>query len=224
MGIGGTLAAQRSSSHFRHLYKMRLFVYNLVTLFVTSSVDFAVATAAADSSSEECRTYTNFFNINPNARWYCYNARTHICEPVEGKSVNAGKRNCFPTVELCYWHCRAHSDCLLPRESGKSCGNKKELAYYFDSANQTCTLFLYNGCGGNFNRFASLHECHVICRGNPCVTPLEFNPEYCDEKMTFHYYSQFSGKCATNQHCNRLGTNYKTKTDCEEACILKKKP
>uniref|UniRef100_A0A6M2D909 Putative secreted protein n=1 Tax=Rhipicephalus microplus TaxID=6941 RepID=A0A6M2D909_RHIMP len=86
---------------------MRLFVYNLVTLFVTSSVDFAVATAAAVSSSEECRTYTNFFNINPNARWYCYNARTHICEPVEGKSVNAGKRNCFPTVELCYWHCRA---------------------------------------------------------------------------------------------------------------------
>ncbi|KAL3195462.1 hypothetical protein MRX96_045663 [Rhipicephalus microplus] len=199
---------------------MVLLVYKLVALFATSSVVTVTATTA-DALSGKCRTYTYFNNANRNAKWYCYNPETHKCDPVKGGSRNAGKPNCFPTVELCYWHCRAYSDCLLPHNSGNECAKNKELAYYYDSINKTCTLFLYKGCNGNFNRFTSLHECQVICRGTPCVTVPEVSPEYCDVRMSFYYYSDFSGTCVNNQFCNRLGSNYRTMTDCQEACMLK---
>uniref|UniRef100_A0A6G5AA53 Putative bovine pancreatic trypsin inhibitor n=1 Tax=Rhipicephalus microplus TaxID=6941 RepID=A0A6G5AA53_RHIMP len=201
---------------------MILFVYNLFMLFATSSVDTTAAIPAdSAASSGKCRTYTNINIANTNAQWYCYNSSTHICKPVEGKLANSGNPNCFPTVELCYWHCRAHSDCLLRHDSGSECKKPKKLAYYYDTATRTCTLFLYKGCGGNFNRFRSLHDCQVICRGTPCVTIPEVLPEYCDVNMPFYYYSDFSGKCVTTQTCNRRGSNYKAMTDCQESCILK---
>ncbi|GMH32763.1 hypothetical protein BSKO_00597 [Bryopsis sp. KO-2023] len=37
------------------------------------------------------------------------------------------------------------------------------LRYYFDSRRNGCTPFLYSGCDGNSNRFASRAECKVVC-------------------------------------------------------------
>jgi hypothetical protein len=36
-------------------------------------------------------------------------------------------------------------------------------SYYFDSLEMKCKPFVYGGCGGNSNRFASIDECEGIC-------------------------------------------------------------
>ncbi len=57
--------------------------------------------------------------------------------------------------------------CELERDNGIVCpgvrrGNFMDQFYYEPNANR-CQHFVYNGCGGNANRFSSLWECNMSC-------------------------------------------------------------
>uniref|UniRef100_A0A131Z2Q5 Tissue factor pathway inhibitor n=1 Tax=Rhipicephalus appendiculatus TaxID=34631 RepID=A0A131Z2Q5_RHIAP len=124
--------------------------------------------------------------------------------------------------------------CSLPKDSGDSeCDAPKKLMYYFDKKSQTCELFLYNGCNGNQNRFEEMRRCEVTCKGSVCVTTPHVSPEYCDDppvperiqrKMEFYKYNPQTGSCQNSIFCNREGSNYKTRKDCERRCLFKKRP
>ena len=51
--------------------------------------------------------------------------------------------------------------CLLPRNPGP-CRAYMPM-YYFNAFQDRCEKFIYGGCGGNANRFESLHECRQTC-------------------------------------------------------------
>ncbi|CAD6196460.1 unnamed protein product [Caenorhabditis auriculariae] len=55
-------------------------------------------------------------------------------------------------------------DCLSARDSGDFCnaGPQRQM-YYFVPAQGICQPFMYNGCGGNENRFNSSAECREAC-------------------------------------------------------------
>jgi len=57
--------------------------------------------------------------------------------------------------------------CEIEVDSGIICpGLRRELhidQFYYDVDNNRCSHFLYNGCGGNANRFSSLWECTQSC-------------------------------------------------------------
>lgn len=203
--------------YFFHLRTMALVVCHLVVTLFTASARDSLADGA-------CKTYADFISANLNGKWYCYNENKHLCEPAKENPAPSGRPNCFPTEELCYWHCRAHTDCLLPRDHGYSeCGQESKLMYYFDNQTQRCTLFLRKGCGGNGNVFDTLHHCEVTCRGLTCITVISPEPEYCvqPQGLEFFYYSAHSGSCMKHNRCNRLGSNYNSFKDCQEACIYK---
>lgn len=52
--------------------------------------------------------------------------------------------------------------CLLPPDVGQ--GTSFTLAVHYDVNKDQCTPFLYNGEGGNANRFENERECITQCR------------------------------------------------------------
>ncbi|EFP05730.1 hypothetical protein CRE_27029 [Caenorhabditis remanei] len=59
-----------------------------------------------------------------------------------------------------------NESCQEPPSRGHSrCGkNLKSIKYYFDKKLEMCLPFLYEGCGGNFNRFDDSDMCNLRCR------------------------------------------------------------
>jgi len=51
--------------------------------------------------------------------------------------------------------------CLLKNDAG-GCGNYAPR-WYFEPVTGVCRRFLYGGCGGNANRFATAEACWVRC-------------------------------------------------------------
>ncbi|EGT40018.1 hypothetical protein CAEBREN_31770 [Caenorhabditis brenneri] len=55
--------------------------------------------------------------------------------------------------------------CRLPKNNGFACGvTTPHSAYYFDVEIRECIEFMFEGCGGNQNRFASRQECINGCK------------------------------------------------------------
>ncbi len=49
-------------------------------------------------------------------------------------------------------------------EEGHTCsGSEAQQAFYYDGSDNTCKAFVYNGCGGNLNKFWSEQRCKRRC-------------------------------------------------------------
>ncbi|KAL6733245.1 hypothetical protein Aduo_003908 [Ancylostoma duodenale] len=55
------------------------------------------------------------------------------------------------------------SDCTLPIKSGPCLAYMPRYGY--DAKREECVKFIYGGCGGNGNNFATQAECESICLG-----------------------------------------------------------
>ena len=54
-----------------------------------------------------------------------------------------------------------NSICRLPKETGP-CRNIR-TRFYFNIDSKKCEAFVYGGCRGNANNFASIEDCHIAC-------------------------------------------------------------
>ena len=59
---------------------------------------------------------------------------------------------------------RGRRACLLRPRPGP-CHHYLPQFYYYNAHLATCFTFIYGGCGGNSNRFATREECESYCRG-----------------------------------------------------------
>ena len=60
--------------------------------------------------------------------------------------------------------------CRLVKREGVVCGKVGGgERWYFENGIRACQKFLYRGCDGNGNNFASLDECEEKCEGNAYV-------------------------------------------------------
>lgn len=58
----------------------------------------------------------------------------------------------------------ADVDCFAARDSGNTCSeNSSSRMFYYLPRLGTCQPFMYQGCGGNSNRFRSAQECRAAC-------------------------------------------------------------
>lgn len=57
-------------------------------------------------------------------------------------------------------------DCFQEKKEGYCyyIANKPRGRYYYDSTDRQCKQFMYNGCGGNTNRFGSREFCESTCQ------------------------------------------------------------
>ncbi|KAH9515020.1 hypothetical protein Btru_021689 [Bulinus truncatus] len=86
-----------------------------------------------------------------------------------------GNGNSFETKEQCEGRCLGAAErkvnqegkaskCLLSPEVGPC---KAQLSrYHYDQSSDTCSNFMYGGCGGNENNFQTREECEEVCTRN----------------------------------------------------------
>ncbi|CAG9534594.1 unnamed protein product [Cercopithifilaria johnstoni] len=68
------------------------------------------------------------------------------------------------------WGCcptRAYT-CQLSSSKGVTCDTGSSYRYFYNSQTQECESFLYNGCDGNSNNFATYEECESYCGVSSC--------------------------------------------------------
>jgi len=98
------------------------------------------------------------------ARWYFNEAKCR-CQPFAYGGCD-GNANNFETLEDCQSLCEEWTqpaECLEPTEAG-DCGDNQQTRYYFNSETNLCKKFIYTGCGGNGNNFASKTDCRNKCK------------------------------------------------------------
>ncbi|GFY60856.1 kunitz-type U19-barytoxin-Tl1a [Trichonephila inaurata madagascariensis] len=94
--------------------------------------------------------------------------------------------------------------------------------FFYDTETQTCRKFIYGGCQGNGNRYASEEECMQQCgalaSSNPCEQEKKVGP--CRAIFRKYYFNKESGKCERFDYggCQGNDNRFNTKEECQAMC------
>ncbi|XP_075757222.1 papilin-like [Pelodiscus sinensis] len=151
---------------------------------------------------------------------YFYNPVTESCEMfIYGGCLGNGNR--FSTKEECLRTCgQPDGDvCQLPPEVGP-CKAYMPM-YFYNPVTKSCERFIYGGCGGNGNRFATEEECLRACEqpdGDVCQLPPEVGP--CKAYVPSYFYNPVTKSCEMFIYggCKGNGNRFSTKEECLRTC------
>ncbi|GFU13365.1 papilin [Nephila pilipes] len=140
------------------------------------------------------------------------------CECEEGYVRRQDGRCVKP--EQCYE--RAEKNCQDKPESGMC------MAYfpmwYYDTESQTCKKFIYGGCQGNGNRYASKEECLKQCgdasQSSSDVCDLPRKRGRCFGNLIRYYFDKKTNQCKEFSYSGCAGNenNFETLAKCENTC------
>nr|XP_016851947.1 PREDICTED: carboxypeptidase inhibitor SmCI [Anolis carolinensis] len=127
--------------------------------------------------------------------------------------------------------------CKRPPRYGNC--NEAFQNFYFNPKKNLCQTFIYSGCGGNKNNFATLVDCLYECERFVLITPWkdlagdmkwrrdpdpECKPRWrkgrCRHKLTRYYYDVKNKRCRpfTYSGCGGNYNNYATYEQCAQKC------
>uniref|UniRef100_A0A147BFN7 Putative salivary kunitz domain protein n=1 Tax=Ixodes ricinus TaxID=34613 RepID=A0A147BFN7_IXORI len=128
--------------------------------------------------------------------------------------------------------------CMLEEDVGECDGEERgpgEARVFFNNKTNSCDIFIYSGCKGNGNNFATEEECTERCRIGavydikedarlPKVCKLRMTPGHCEsgqDPELRYFYNQYTERCEvfTYSGCGGNENNFKTEHDCETRCI-----
>uniref|UniRef100_A0A0K0E3E6 Kunitz/Bovine pancreatic trypsin inhibitor domain protein n=1 Tax=Strongyloides stercoralis TaxID=6248 RepID=A0A0K0E3E6_STRER len=101
--------------------------------------------------------------------------------------------------------------CSLPSHKGVQCGPGSSIRYYYDSQNQECVSFQYNGCDGNSNNFPNLEECQNYCSVGGCPNGLQ---PLRDSTSTLISCADDDNKCPETHECLIISIGNKVSSRC----------
>ncbi|KRZ12822.1 Papilin [Trichinella zimbabwensis] len=114
--------------------------------------------------------------------------------------------------------------CFHPLDAG-TCG-KNIQRWYYDDVEEKCKPFVYTGCGGNGNNFATKEDCNQNCPTetttqmprNPCMHPKDPGP--CNEHHQRWFFDSASQSCQQFIYggCGGNGNNFKSHSMCTAKC------
>nr|XP_042905073.1 papilin [Parasteatoda tepidariorum] len=167
-------------------------------------------------------------------QWF-YNKKSERCEQFYYGGCK-GNANRFESRRECEKSCVASVSqekdiCRLPQEIG-TCSEFRER-WYYDYENGQCHRFMFSGCDGNENNFASFYECEKRCGRDTTSEPpqdLEFKTEYCflgqdpgpcNIADVNWYYDSSDGVCKEFYYggCKGNQNRFKTRKECETSCF-----
>uniref|UniRef100_A0A0M3IQG7 Papilin n=1 Tax=Ascaris lumbricoides TaxID=6252 RepID=A0A0M3IQG7_ASCLU len=175
-------------------------------------------------------------------RWY-WDSNVKMCEVFTYTGCN-GNGNNFASREECISVC--HREDALPAaikveqpdlanvcehevDAGECKGEFQRFA--FDAKLGECRAFVYGGCGGNGNNFASITDCQRKCHSegstlstNVCEHPIEVGE--CSGVFARFAYDSVANECRqfTYGGCGGNGNNFATLADCRTLCVKVKCP
>ena len=160
-----------------------------------------------------------------------------------------GNENNFETIaeceEMCIRETQSNIDdgqgsgevnqsiCTLEKEIGPC--NNMILMFWYNTDTRQCEVFMYGGCDGNSNRFASSLECETACAqigrsfNETSVDHIKRLPDACLElaysgecraTVRRFFYDTSTGRCAEFVYggCNANGNNFETEEQCQNTC------
>ncbi|KAM3183538.1 hypothetical protein ACTXT7_010140 [Hymenolepis weldensis] len=157
------------------------------------------------------------------------------------ESEEACKDTCQPKMPL--------KRCLAPPKVGfAQCAHNGTPAgsaltiqkAYFDKVLEKCSWFVYLGCGGSDNQFASIEECNATCMSSEALTTIRKSvQEICElphmlsdgsncddlgQMSSRWYYDPKTQLCKEfgYTHCGGTANNFLSKSSCELYCGAKK--
>ncbi|XP_033162682.1 papilin isoform X2 [Drosophila mauritiana] len=144
-----------------------------------------------------------------------------------------GNDNRFATEEECSARCSVNIDtrigadpvehdtskCFLAFESGNCYDNVTR--WFYNSAEGLCDEFVYTGCGGNANNYATEEECQNECNDAQTTCALPPVRGRCSELSRRWYFDERSGECHEFEFtgCRGNRNNFVTQSDCLNFCI-----
>uniref|UniRef100_P84875 Carboxypeptidase inhibitor SmCI n=1 Tax=Sabellastarte magnifica TaxID=389514 RepID=PCPI_SABMA len=147
-------------------------------------------------------------------QWF-FNKTTEDCEKFVYGGCQ-GNANRFETKDDCIANC----GCNLPSKVGP-CRVSARM-WFHNPETEKCEVFIYGGCHGNANRFATETECQEVCdryqKPGFCYQPSETGP--CKGSFPRYYYDYEDGECKEFIYggCEGNANNFETKESCENAC------
>ncbi|KAH8295400.1 hypothetical protein KR018_010895, partial [Drosophila ironensis] len=139
-----------------------------------------------------------------------------------------GNDNRFESEEDCSARCAPAIDsrfgesntdkCFLASEPGNCYENATR--WYYNSQDGLCDEFIYTGCGGNANNFASEDECQNECNVAQSTCSLPPVRGRCDEIALHWYYDERSGGCHEFEFsgCRGNRNNFVSEQQCLSFC------
>ncbi|XP_075556650.1 actinia tenebrosa protease inhibitors-like [Dermacentor variabilis] len=152
---------------------------------------------------------------------YFYNTTTKNCERFIYGGCK-GNGNNFPELEECLKTCTPKSDrCYLPMKVGPCFGYFPR--YYYNTTTNTCDQFIYGGCQGNANNFATLEKCRSACStpaSFTCYLPKKTGP--CLGYFPRYYYNATTNSCDQFIYggCRGNPNNFKSLEKCQSVCVI----
>ncbi|XP_035703436.1 papilin isoform X2 [Folsomia candida] len=134
-----------------------------------------------------------------------------------------GNGNRFATQDECKSVCvepEGRDACYLPQVPGPCEGYYP--SWYYDPQREMCLQFVYGGCLGNNNRFATRELCENNClmpdRIDACDQPKTEGP--CKGNYTRHFFDKEGESCVEFQYggCKGNNNNFLTGRECEQRC------
>ncbi|KAG1685708.1 Carboxypeptidase inhibitor SmCI [Nymphon striatum] len=112
----------------------------------------------------------------------------------------------------------ASGDCVSPPEEGMC--HAYIPSFYYDMASNSCINFIYGGCGGNGNRYATEEKCLKSCYLPDCSSPKKSGP--CKASIPRFYFDTTTGTCKSFVYggCHGNENRYGSYLECHKACVL----
>ncbi|KAH6925912.1 hypothetical protein HPB50_011879 [Hyalomma asiaticum] len=140
---------------------------------LTVALTLLLATAALGDFETKCKPAADRGPCSSRIPLWAFNITKGRCERFYYGGCD-GNENKHYTRKQCEWTCvlsdvLTNPACLLPPDRGMCSGYFSR--FFYDATFRTCQSFVYGGCGGNSNNFASLDQCYEACSPRQSLLP-----------------------------------------------------
>ncbi|KAI1713355.1 kunitz/Bovine pancreatic trypsin inhibitor domain-containing protein [Ditylenchus destructor] len=215
----------------RTLVKDEKIVHTRSARFPSISACFSSNTSSNSCTLDE-PLRDNSTMVSASVRWMyspmrgtCKSIETTECSDVN-KSSSGMLTNHFESQLQCEQTCSRlkpprSSECAHLPDWGEC--NHLRYVWFYNLSSGGCEQFLWGGCGGNPNRFATFELCQITCEmatDDLCLDKLD-RGQWCQSMSNRYYFDADSNSCKGFHYtgCGQSRNNFRSLKECEQRCI-----